>query len=68
MSIVEKRETPQSRYDKAHTKTYGVKVVIKTERDVYERLEAIPNKSGYIKDLIRKDIAESAKVAKESEK
>lgn len=38
---------------------YGVKVVITTERDIYEKLEATPNKSGYIKSLIKKDIADS---------
>lgn len=49
--------TPQARYDKANTKMYGVKVVLSTERDIYEKLESIPNKSGYIKRLIRQDIA-----------
>lgn len=38
---------------------YGVKVVITTEKDIYNKLEATPNKSGYIKQLIKKDIAES---------
>lgn len=47
------------KYDKANTKMYGVKVVITTEREIYEKLEATPNKSGYIKDLIKKDIAEN---------
>ena len=45
--------------DKAHTKMYGVKVVITTEREIYEKLENTPNKSGYIKELIKKDIAEN---------
>lgn len=52
-----KPQKPQARYDKAKTKMYGVKVVIPTERDVYEKLEQTPNKSGYIKALIRADIA-----------
>ena len=47
------------KYDKAHTKMYGVKVVITTEREIYEKLENTPNKSGYIKELIKKDIAEN---------
>ena len=38
---------------------YGVKVVITTEKEIYEKLESTPNKSGYIKDLIKKDIAKS---------
>lgn len=49
------------KYDKANTKLYGVKVVITTERDVYEKLEATPNKSGYIKSLIRKDLESEQK-------
>lgn len=52
-----KPQKPQARYDKAKTKMYGVKVVIPTEHDVYEKLEQTPNKSGYIKALIRADIA-----------
>lgn len=38
---------------------YGVKVVITTERDIYEKLESTQNKSGYIKALIKKDIAQN---------
>jgi hypothetical protein len=53
----EKKVTPQARYDKANTKMYGVKVVISTERDIYEKLESTPNRSGYIKSLIRADIS-----------
>lgn len=53
-------QKPQARYDKAKTKMYGVKVVIPTERDVYEKLEQTPNKSGYIKALIRADIEKGA--------
>ena len=52
-----RKETPQARYDKANTKMYGVKVVISTERDIYEKLESTPNRSGYIKSLIRADIS-----------
>lgn len=55
-----KPQKPQSRYDKAKTKMYGVKVVIPTERDIYEKLERTPNKSGYIKGLIRADMSKEA--------
>lgn len=53
-----KHQKPQAKYDKAKTKLYGVKVVIPTERDIYEKLEKTPNKSGYIKSLIRADMAQ----------
>lgn len=48
--------TPQQRYDKKNTKTYSVKVVKTTEKDIFDKLESEPNKAGYIKQLIRKDI------------
>jgi len=35
---------------------YGVKVVISTEKNIYDKLERTENKRGYIKDLIRADI------------
>ena len=40
-------------------KRYGFPVMIDTEPEVIEKLESVPNKSGYIKGLIKKDIAES---------
>jgi len=32
---------------------------IKTDTDILKKLEEVPNKQGYIKALIREDIAES---------
>lgn len=49
------------KYNKERTKLYGVRVVISTEEDIYNKLEQVPNTSGYIKSLIRKDIAEQSK-------
>jgi len=59
MPDFEKKITPQSRYDKAKTKFYAIKVVKTTEQDIINRLDEQKNKAGYIKSLIRKDIAES---------
>ena len=53
--------TAKERYDKAKTKMYAIKVVETTESDIIEKLESVPNKSGYIKSLIRKDIEKSNK-------
>ncbi|MGN0614190.1 MAG: hypothetical protein ACI4JB_09880 [Porcipelethomonas sp.] len=50
--------TAKERYDKAKTKMYAIKVIKTTESDIIEKLESVPNKSGYIKSLIRKDIEE----------
>lgn len=55
----EKKERPQDRFDRLNSKVYRVKVMTRTEQDIIAKLESVPNKSGYIKDLIKKDIAAS---------
>ena len=52
----EKKETPQSHWDKENTRSFRLKVMRTTEADILARLEAQPNVSGYIKRLIREDI------------
>ena len=61
MSIAEKSLSPQQRYDKANAKVYTIKVIRTTESDIIQKLDAENNKAGYIKSLIRKDIAEEKK-------
>ena len=56
---IEKKERPQERFDRKNSKRFVIKVMIRTESDILEKLGREPNKSGYIKSLIRKDIAES---------
>lgn len=46
----------QAKYNAGNTKRYVIKVMLKTESDIIERLEEEENKSGYIKHLIREDI------------
>lgn len=55
----EKKERPQERWDKLNTKMYHLKVMKTTEQDIIEKLDSVPNKSGYIKSLIRADIAKA---------
>lgn len=57
---MEKRETPQDRYHKAHTVSLTIRLMKNTEQDILERLDSVPNKAGYIKSLIRADIARQA--------
>lgn len=45
------------KYIKSHVKRYVVNVVMTTEADIIEQLEKQDNKMGYIKKLIREDIA-----------
>ena len=60
----EKRKTRTSakavkKWQANHVKRYGFPVMIDTEPEVIEKLESVPNKSGYIKDLIKQDIAKN---------
>lgn len=57
--IETKKETPQARFDRLNTKVYRLKVMTRTEGDIIQKLESVPNKAGYIKQLIREDIAKS---------
>lgn len=54
-----KKETPQERYAKKFKKQYSLPCFKSTEMDIIEKLESVPNKAGYIKSLIRKDIEEN---------
>ena len=53
------KETPQERYAKKFKKQYSLPCFKSTEMDIIEKLESVPNKAGYIKSLIRKDIEEN---------
>nr|DAP10855.1 MAG TPA: hypothetical protein [Caudoviricetes sp.] len=53
----EKKETPQDRYHKAHTVSIAIRLMKNTEQDIIQKLDSVPNKAGYIKQLIRADIA-----------
>ena len=44
------------KYDKQNNKVVTLKLNKTTDADILELLEGCPNKQGYIKELIRKDI------------
>lgn len=54
----QKRAT--KKYDSANVTNLYIKLNINTELDIIERLEQVGNKSGYIKKLIRDDIAKKS--------
>lgn len=55
--VSEAQKKAQVKYDRANTKGLYLKLNLKTDADIIEHLEAIPeSKQTYIKDLIRKDI------------
>lgn len=47
---------PQERYDLKNTVRVNLKLNIKTDADILAKLQTVPNKQGYIKSLIRKDL------------
>ena len=53
----ERKKTPQDRYAERYKKQYSLPCFTTTEQDIIDKLESVPNKSGYIKALIRADIA-----------
>ena len=52
-------ETPQDRWERANIKRLQVKLHTTIDADILNKLDSVPNKQGYIKQLIRQDIAAS---------
>ena len=47
------------RYDAVNTKPIYLKLNLKTDADILYQLEKVGNKQGYIKYLVRKDMADA---------
>lgn len=56
MAEVKKKERPQDRYNREKTTVIATRFVKETEKDLLDKLASVPNRSGYIKSLIRADI------------
>lgn len=56
MAEVKKKERPQDRYNREKTTVIKTRFVNATEKDLLDKLASVPNRSGYIKSLIRADI------------
>ena len=50
-----------NRFNKEKTKCIQVRLNMNTDADILAKLEQVPSKMGYIKELIRKDIKENEK-------
>lgn len=50
-------DTPQTRYDRKNCVNFGLKLNRKTDAEIIEKLQSQKNRQGYIKELIRRDIA-----------
>ena len=46
-----------AKYDANNTKRISLKLNLKTDADILQKLQDVPNTQGYIKELIRKDLA-----------
>lgn len=57
----EARLRANAKYDKTNTKSILLKLNLKTDSDILEKLEEVGNKQGYIKELIRRDMKEKEK-------
>ena len=51
-----KQSERQKRYDDTHARKICFKFNLETDKDILEKLDSVPNKQAYIKDLIRKDL------------
>ena len=46
----------KAKYNKTNTRTYCLRLNLKTDSDIIEILDSVKSKQGYIKQLIREDI------------
>ena len=56
MAVSEAQKRANAKYDKSNTKMMSLKFNLQTDADILDRLAKVPNKQGYIKELIRKDM------------
>ena len=47
----------QAKYDSTHCKYYTLKMNLVNDADIIDKLDKVDSKQGYIKDLIRQDLA-----------
>lgn len=60
------RLAANARYDKAMTRQIGLKLNLTTDDDILARFEEVGNVQGYIKSLVRADMARESQEAQES--
>jgi hypothetical protein len=53
----ENKYASQNKYLKEKAISIGFRLMKNTEQDIIQKLDSVPNKAGYIKQLIRADIA-----------
>ena len=56
----EAQRKAQRRYDAKNTRQVHIKLNLRTDKDVLEKLDEVQSKQGYIKRLIREDLERMA--------
>lgn len=64
----ESRLRANAKYDAAHCTGLYLKLNNETDKDILEKLSSVSNRQGYIKNLIRKDIAGTCSELKKEKK
>ena len=54
-----KHTEAQAKYDKKHTRRINLKLNLELDADILHKLDSVDSMQGYIKDLIRADLAEA---------
>lgn len=67
MARTEAQKRASAKYNKDHTKLFTVRLQLNGDEDIMEYLDALPNKQGRVKELIRADIARANSEKKEEE-
>ena len=57
--VSKKRMMSIARYDATHTKRLSLKLNLKTDKDILDKLDSVSSKQGYVKKLIRDDLAKN---------
>ena len=62
MATSKARKEATRRYDEKNTRQIMLKLNLKTDADILEKLDSVENRQGYIKSLIRDDIARESEI------
>ena len=54
---MKKQSEIQAKYDKTHTRRINLKLNLELDADILQKLDSADSMQGYIKDLIRVDLA-----------
>lgn len=68
MATSEKKKAYDRQYNDSHVRQIKFSFSLQYDADILAQLDAVPNKQGYIKELIRADIARKGPAQKKEEK